>query len=56
MLGHFKMKVEGRHHSGIDDCHNISRIFQKLVEFGLDKKIFLTHTRVVRNITFVQTT
>lgn len=40
MMAHFDMKIEGRHHSGIDDCHNIARIFCKLVNMGLSRKIF----------------
>lgn len=31
MLRELGMELEGRHHSGIDDCHNISRILQRMV-------------------------
>ncbi|VBB17692.1 exonuclease [Yasminevirus sp. GU-2018] len=40
MLKHFGLNLEGRHHSGIDDCHNIARIFTKLVESGLKMSVF----------------
>ena len=36
MLHILKMEVEGRHHSGIDDCTNIARIAVKLLEAGWD--------------------
>lgn len=47
MLKYFDLDVEGRHHSGIDDCHNISRIFIKLVESGLCKNTFLEYLHYV---------
>lgn len=31
MLKHLKMKFEGRPHSGIDDCHNTSRVIQRMI-------------------------
>lgn len=34
MLDWFELKIEGRHHSGIDDCRNISRIFIALIQHG----------------------
>ncbi|KAH8102451.1 exonuclease [Cristinia sonorae] len=34
MLSTLKLKLEGRHHSGIDDCRNILRIIQELRERG----------------------
>ncbi|PPQ66024.1 hypothetical protein CVT26_010780 [Gymnopilus dilepis] len=34
MLNHLKLRLEGRHHSGIDDCKNIARIVQKLQASG----------------------
>lgn len=43
MLDHFKLKLEGRHHSGLDDCHNLSRVFIELVKQGMTKKIFSSH-------------
>ena len=43
MLSHFKMEFEGSPHSGIDDSHNIARIFMELVNKGLTKKIFMTY-------------
>ena len=48
MLKYFNLEIEGRHHSGIDDCHNIARIFMKLVEYGLTKKAFSTHTLTLK--------
>jgi inhibitor of KinA sporulation pathway (predicted exonuclease) len=38
MLSILSLKLEGRHHSGIDDCHNISRIFAKLIKKGLKRR------------------
>lgn len=34
MLHELDMQVEGRHHSGIDDCRNISRIVSRMREDG----------------------
>lgn len=34
MLGALKMDLEGRHHSGIDDCGNILRIAERMVDDG----------------------
>ncbi|KAI0756628.1 exonuclease [Daedaleopsis nitida] len=34
MLQHLKMGLEGRHHSGIDDCKNILRIVQRMQRDG----------------------
>lgn len=34
MLKKLKLELEGRHHSGIDDCKNILRIVRKLRELG----------------------
>ena len=36
MLKKLKLDLVGRHHSGIDDCHNILRIIQKLRDAGWD--------------------
>lgn len=36
MLKKLKLELEGRHHSGIDDCKNILRIVKKLREKGWD--------------------
>jgi ERI1 exoribonuclease 3 len=47
MLEYYDLELEGRHHSGLDDCHNIARIFIKLVENGLTKSMFLEHMRIV---------
>lgn len=34
MLNYLKMNLEGRHHSGIDDCKNILRIVQRMRKDG----------------------
>eukprot|EP01098_Paradermamoeba_levis_P004763 TRINITY_DN2034_c0_g1_i1.p1 TRINITY_DN2034_c0_g1~~TRINITY_DN2034_c0_g1_i1.p1 ORF type:complete len:250 (+),score=62.26 TRINITY_DN2034_c0_g1_i1:86-751(+) len=34
MLSHLGMQLEGRHHSGIDDCRNITRVMIRLLEQG----------------------
>lgn len=34
MLGALKMNLVGRHHSGIDDCGNILRMVERMVEDG----------------------
>ncbi|KAH9937101.1 exonuclease RNase T and DNA polymerase III [Fomitopsis serialis] len=34
MLRRLKMELEGRHHSGIDDCRNILRIVQRMLADG----------------------
>lgn len=34
MLDILGLKLVGRHHSGIDDCRNIARIVQKLIQAG----------------------
>ena len=40
MLKALNLELEGRHHSGIDDCRNISKIFVKLVQLRLNKELF----------------
>lgn len=34
MLDRFQLKLEGRHHSGIDDCNNIARVLLQMLEKG----------------------
>ncbi len=34
MLKHFSLPLEGRHHSGIDDSRNISKIILKIIDGG----------------------
>jgi inhibitor of KinA sporulation pathway (predicted exonuclease) len=34
MLDHLSLGLEGRHHSGIDDCKNIARICARMLEDG----------------------
>ena len=48
MLGALNLQLEGRHHSGIDDCRNISRIFEKLIQLGLKKDDFMEFIVEVR--------
>ena len=31
MLEHSKLELQGRHHSGIDDCRNIGRLLRKML-------------------------
>ena len=38
-LKKLKMELEGRHHSGIDDCKNILRIIQRMRSDGWKPKI-----------------
>lgn len=40
MLGLLGLELEGRHHSGIDDCHNIAKICTKMLEDGWRPKSF----------------
>jgi ERI1 exoribonuclease 3 len=49
MLHHLKLEPDGRHHSGIDDCHNIARMFIKLVHKGLDKKMFIHNMKYIKD-------
>eukprot|EP01119_Soliformovum_irregulare_P017798 TRINITY_DN5342_c0_g1_i1.p1 TRINITY_DN5342_c0_g1~~TRINITY_DN5342_c0_g1_i1.p1 ORF type:complete len:308 (-),score=38.03 TRINITY_DN5342_c0_g1_i1:84-1007(-) len=34
MMDHLKLPMMGRHHSGIDDCRNITRIVQRMLQDG----------------------
>lgn len=34
MMDFYKLPMEGRHHSGIDDCHNTGRLLLKMIEKG----------------------
>merc|ERR1712232_778842 len=34
MLQALKLELKGHHHSGLDDCHNIARILQVLLQKG----------------------
>jgi len=34
MLNYLRLPLEGRHHSGIDDCRNISRIARQMLKDG----------------------
>jgi inhibitor of KinA sporulation pathway (predicted exonuclease) len=35
MLRRLDMNIQGRHHSGIDDCRNIARIMKRMLEEGV---------------------
>jgi len=63
MLRALVLRLEGHHHSGIDDCRNIARIFQTLLarygpppaplpepQRSEHEKNFLKHVKVVRDI------
>jgi inhibitor of KinA sporulation pathway (predicted exonuclease) len=43
MLEYYGLRLEGRHHSGIDDCYNISKIFIQMVKDGLTEETFKQH-------------
>ena len=34
MLNHMKLRLEGKHHSGIDDCNNSHEVEEREVETG----------------------
>ena len=34
MLEHLGLNLEGRHHSGIDDCKNLGRIVIEMIKRG----------------------
>lgn len=36
MMKNINMKMDGRHHSGIDDCRNTGKLFEYLVQKGYD--------------------
>ena len=38
MLAKLNLQLEGRHHSGIDDCRNIARICQVMIQDGWEPK------------------
>lgn len=38
MLEELEIPLEGRHHSGIDDCRNIAKIWQRMVTDGYDPR------------------
>jgi len=40
MLRQLNLELNGRHHSGIDDCHNIAKIIIKLFEDGFKYDMF----------------
>jgi inhibitor of KinA sporulation pathway (predicted exonuclease) len=41
MLRHLAIKLEGRHHSGIDDCRNTAKIWMRMIKDGykLDRQM-----------------
>ncbi|KAG8986394.1 ERI1 exoribonuclease 3 [Tulasnella sp. JGI-2019a] len=50
MLSLVKLKLEGRHHSGIDDCRNISRIVGKMLQDGWIPEIPAKSSTVPRGV------
>jgi len=47
MLQHAKIPLEGRHHSGLDDCRNIAKVCQWVAErHGIDK-VYPTETNAL---------
>ena len=36
LMEHYGLEIEGRHHSGIDDSHNIRRILKEMLSSGLE--------------------
>lgn len=34
MLKNLKLELKGRHHSGLDDCRNITQIVKRLIQDG----------------------
>lgn len=47
MLKYFKMNLDGRHHSGIDDCYNLSKIVMYMINQKAD---FLNKVRIFNDI------
>lgn len=44
VLKHAHLELLGRHHSGIDDCRNIARIFQYMIDDGCNMYHFVVNT------------
>ena len=47
MLEHLKISLDGRHHSGIDDCKNIAKILQHMTS---NKKYDFSKAKVVQKV------
>lgn len=45
MLDKLGLELEGRHHSGIDDAKNLTRVVQALLEQGYTFKQGMVHVR-----------
>jgi inhibitor of KinA sporulation pathway (predicted exonuclease) len=43
VLKHAHLELLGRHHSGIDDCRNIARIFQYMIDDGCNMNNFVVN-------------
>ena len=41
MLQYLKLKLDGRHHSGIDDTRNIAKIMIKMIKDGHKSDSFM---------------
>lgn len=48
MLEHTGLELEGKHHSGVDDCKNMARIVRKMLQGGWEPK-GVTGTYVAMN-------
>jgi ERI1 exoribonuclease 3 len=46
MLDEFGLKLEGRHHSGIDDCYNISKVAIALLQKGIKFNKYMSAFRL----------
>lgn len=43
MLDFLTLELEGRHHSGIDDCKNTTKILEALIEMGMTPEDMVVH-------------
>ena len=53
MLRGLDLKLEGRHHSGIDDCRNIAKVVRALANRGVLVKSLLIERRLCDRQTMV---
>jgi hypothetical protein len=44
LLGRLQIKLEGNHHSGEDDVHNITKVVAKMMENGIEFGVTRSHT------------
>ncbi|VBB17569.1 exonuclease [Yasminevirus sp. GU-2018] len=45
MMKYYDLELKGRHHSGIDDSRNISRIITEMIKQGLTLEVFIEHIK-----------